>query len=970
MTQIRLLGGVGASDDDGHPIDVGPAKCQALLAALALSPGTAVPVDRLVSLVWGEQPPRTAEKTLQTYVTRLRRALGAESIERTGAAYRLRVDPDSIDAVRFQHHLAGGRIGEALAEWVGPPLAGLDAPGLVGIVDGLTEQWLGAVETDLERAVERDPASSVAALTAATVDHPFREGLWALLMTALYRTGRQADALAAYQRARSLLVEELGVEPGPRLRDLEASILGHAEPAIWATRPVAPTGNLPRRPPRLFGRDDALRSVTAALADGPVVTLVGPGGIGKTSLALAAAQDAASELADGAFLVELADADSAADVATAVADVLDVIERAERRGIESIVAHLRHRELLLVLDNCEHVIDATGELVAAISAGCVRVTVLSTSREALGVTDEQLLPVGPLAIEGPAVDLFVARAHAANPSIDLTPDLPTVTEICQRLDGVPLAIELAAARVTTLTPQEVVARLDDRLRLLTAGRRRAVERHRTLRATIQWSYDLLTPRERSLFRQLSVFAGTFDLAAVEAVARDDPGADRAGGDSDRADGEPPRALDDVLHDLVGRSMVAVDTSGTGRRFRLLETIRQFSAELLADTGDTDLVAARHARYVAEEAAAVGVALSGRDEVTAAARLVELWPNIRAGVEWALAVEDRDLVASIIEPLAVQMFVRRGYGEVSDWVERLLAMTTDADADLRSRCLLWAALHHALTQDRDRFRALVDRYGDTDEVLVRHANLLVVEDDPHGAIAVGPEAAAVMRSRGHETMAQLFDMFTGAAWMMAGEPAEATATLERSARWFEANGPPSMYSWALFLLGTVAAFDGDAEGSEGYWTRAEAVEVPPRTNSPSEPLSARSAARRGRYREAAAILRAYITELIDTDYLAGVAMVGIEFVNLMVEAGRPADAAAVVGHFDVTGLLGVEGPGFKQMIADAVEIVAANPAAQRERRRAVARQLDERGALDHMARVLDDLLIDGGTGPGWPGPATP
>jgi DNA-binding SARP family transcriptional activator len=229
VVEIRLFGGVRATGDGGTPVDVGPAKCQTVLAALALSAGSAVPVSRLVEIVWGAQPPRTADKTPQSYVTRLRKGLGADAIARTGAAYRLDLDADDVDVTRFQRLLAAGDVEAALGEWTGTPLAGLDAHGLTATVDALVEQWLGAVELHLARRVETDAPAAIGSLTELTANHPFREGLWALLMTALYRVGRQADALAAYRRARHHLVEALGVEPGPRLRELEASILGHDE---------------------------------------------------------------------------------------------------------------------------------------------------------------------------------------------------------------------------------------------------------------------------------------------------------------------------------------------------------------------------------------------------------------------------------------------------------------------------------------------------------------------------------------------------------------------------------------------------------------------------------------------------------------------------------------------------------------------------------------------------------------------
>ena len=226
-------------------MDVGPAKCQALLAVLALSSGSAVPVWRLVEVVWGEEPPRTAERTLQSYVTRLRKGLGGDAILRTGAAYRLDLAPSSVDVLRFQHHLDAGEVEEALAEWTGTPLAGLDAPGLSATVTELTERWLGAVELDLERRVEIDPPATIGRLTELTAEYPFREGLWALLMTALYRVGRQADALAAYRTAREHLVEHLGVEPGPRLQELEMMILGHDEQLGFERSTVDATSSRP-----------------------------------------------------------------------------------------------------------------------------------------------------------------------------------------------------------------------------------------------------------------------------------------------------------------------------------------------------------------------------------------------------------------------------------------------------------------------------------------------------------------------------------------------------------------------------------------------------------------------------------------------------------------------------------------------------------------------------------------------------
>ena len=362
------------------------------------------------------------------------------------------------------------------------------------------------------------------------------------------------------------------------------------------------------------------------------MTLVGPGGIGKTRLALAAAQRADVDARGGAWLIELAGNGSSSEVPRAVAGVLDVKESLGRTLTESIVAALQSRRALLVLDNCEHVIDGAADLARAVAEGCPNVRILATSREGLGLRDEQLVVVAPLEPAGPGVELFNERAAAASRTFDPSASRDDVEEICRRLDGVPLAIELAAARTGSLSPADLVERLDDRLRLLTGGRRASVERHRTLRATIQWSYDLLTPPQQAMFRCLSIFAGPFDRVAAAAIVAD----------ADLDAGLDVVDVDDLLGDLVDRSMLIVESGPFGRRFRLLETMRQFGAEHLSETGNTDVIAARHAQWCLDEVTHIRELLAGPAEIEGVARLDELWPNLRAAVDWACATDDRRL----------------------------------------------------------------------------------------------------------------------------------------------------------------------------------------------------------------------------------------------------------------------------------------------------------------------------------------
>jgi len=949
VVHIRLFGGVNAATDDGEPLAVGSTKSQTVLAVLALSAGSVVPVTRLVDLVWDEQPPPSAQKALQWHVARLRRSLGAEAILRVGAAYQLAVAPDSVDVTRFERHLAAGDVGAALREWTGVPLAGLTAPGLAATVDRLTEQYLTAVEVDIERRLETDPQEVIGQLTELRARYPFREGLSALLMTALYRVGRQADALATFQRTRRDLDEELGVAPGPRLRELQRLVLDHDErlrsprpvtaPGILllddGERPLPRTedsrwGNLPRRMGRLFGRDDDVSTVADALAQSPVLTLVGTGGIGKTRLALAAAGVVAGHRGCGAWVVELAEISTPDDVPRAVADVLGVVEHQGRTVTQSIVTVLRSRPAVLVMDNCEHVIAGAATLIQTVAEACPTVQVIATSREALGIRDEHRYTVEPLAPGGAGAELFSERARAMDRHFDPQVHGPDIEEICRRLDGIPLAIELAAARTSSLEPSDIVARLDDPLRLLTGGHRTAADRHRTLRATMQWSYDLLTPQERALLERLSVFAGPFDLAAAETVA--------AGGDG-------PIAVADLLGGLVERSLLVAE-SGPFRRFRLLETVRQFAAEYLRAHGQADRVVADHTLWCTAEIARVHRLLTGPGEIEGVIRLGELWPNLRCAVDSACATGNWESAQALVGPIATEIALR-GRHEIGEWSERILALTPPEEAGRRALWLFWAAERYTQNGDEAASVRLVQQYRELDHPLARYALAYLTKDGATLRQCV-PEAVSWLQQQDEAYLAAFLELMSAGALLGIGCFTEVDESVSALAERYRASGPPTLLHMALQTLGYSASFQGRSDAAGQYFDESTRVAIPDRTLSANKPIEARSAFRRGQQTLAFGILRAYIDALLEADDVVAASVVAIEFITMVTGVGRFAEGARMLRYLQKTefGALAA-----RTVVAEAVAVMAE---AGHQTGSPSAPDFDDRQALEFMGAVLDEL----------------
>jgi predicted ATPase/DNA-binding SARP family transcriptional activator len=836
--RFGVLGPLAVWTDDGRPVAVAEVKVRALLADLLLHLGRPVSADRLIDDLWGDDLPVHPAGALQSKVSRLRQALenaepgGAELVVFRSPGYLLQVDGDAVDERRFA--ALAGRAGatedprdraallaDALASWRGPPLADFaDAMFAQAAIARLEEQRLVALEDQAEARLALGEHSLLAGELGELVSlHPLRERLRAAQMLALYRAGRQAEAVKSYAELRGRLADDLGLDPGPTLAALHQAILEQAPGLQGAPSPptlaARPRTNIPVLLTDTVGRTAAVAEIRALLNARRLVTLTGPGGVGKTRLALETAIQSAGAFPDGVWLVELAGsalAGSALAGAGGPADlvmaVLGIRDDSPMDPVDLLAEALRARRMLLILDNCEHLIDQTAKLTARLLRAAPELRVLVTSREPLTLAGEVVWPVPPLQLpdlaadpepgalaQFSAVQLFVTRAGASAPGFRFDEgNARTVAALCRRLDGIPLALELAATRVRSLGVDELLARLDDRFRLLATGHRDAPARQRTLWAVIDWSWELLTEPERLVLRRLAVTVDGCSLRAAETICAEDD-LDVAG----------------LVARLVDRSLVVVADGPDGLRYRLLESVAAYGLQRLHQAGEGGQLRLRHRRYYTNLAERAVPHLRGHDQRSWLRRLDTEAANLRNALDSAVK-DDNSAALRLVNALAWYWLLRGRLTEARRALDEALALG-HGSAAARAIATAWRSGFAALAGERSGHPA-PPPLGGVDDPSIR-ATLewfcaFVASDfgDPSVAEAMADRALASFRALGDQWGIAAALSTRAKLAMIRGDPAAALGDAQQSLAMFRELGDRWGQLQAIEWLGAAEAVTGD------------------------------------------------------------------------------------------------------------------------------------------------------------------
>jgi predicted ATPase/DNA-binding SARP family transcriptional activator len=837
--QVRLFGELEVLAA-GVAVPVRGAKQRALLALLALQRGQPVSADRLIDALWGDGQAANPANALQVQVGQLRRTFGAAAILTSDAGYALGVRPDQVDVVRFEQLVAKGRrlaadgelepasatLGEALGLRRGEPLAEFAYAGFADAERArLDELTLVATESragaDLALGRHGELAGELEVLCR---EHPLRERLWELLILALYRSGRQAEALRAYAEVRDHLADELGLDPVPALRELQARILAQDPSLAPASAPARPApvpaggtvaapvtaGNLRERLGRFVGRDAELAQLREAVRSSRLLTLTGPGGAGKTRLAVEAAAALRQEYPDGAWLVELAGVTEPDGVVPAAAAALGAAAAAlaspQPAGsvTELIVRHLAGRSLVLVLDNCEHVIGEAAALTDTLVGAVPGLRLIATSREPLGIPGEVLVPVGGLA-PAAAAELFVDRARAVRPGFTADgPAAGVIEDICRRLDGLPLALELAAARLRALPLATLAERLDDRFRLLSRGARTALPRQQTLRAVVDWSYDLLFSDERRLFARLAAFTGGCGLAAAEAVCADDQ--------------VPADEILDVLSRLVDKSLVTASGGDGEARFGQLQTLWQYGRERLGESGEAGAIQARHGAYYRQLATEAHQGLRGPAGPGCRDRLVAESGNLRAALEEYIAAGNADAALSLASGMAWLWFINADFLEGARWLGDALGAEGPRRPDVEATAHLWHG--YCVGMSRNPAAGVVECEAAVAVLRAGHDRVLLAEALVICATVLGfahhfgrsldalGEARDLLEPAGQGWLLGVHDLIVAWNLLSLGRLEDAEPAARSSLERFDAAGEALLVVTPLNALASIAEIRGD------------------------------------------------------------------------------------------------------------------------------------------------------------------